>query len=90
MGASIGAPQLQGLARIVGHGERLGAEGGQVYGFHIACHTQPAPKVGRPHSRIGASTHPHRNAIAHRQRLRTANVIGMLVRDENGVEVFGQ
>ncbi len=89
---AVGAAQLQRLARIVRHGEGLDAE---VADLDVAC--RRAPSCSRP-SKIVRRRWPSQVPslihtgirVAARQRTRAADVVAVLVGDEDGVDVAGR
>ena len=88
VGRTVRAAQLQRFAGIVGHREGQRLEGAHVDAFHVVGDVQQSIKVRGSQGIVRALAHPYRNAKARGHRLRAANVVGMLVGDEDGVQIF--
>ena len=87
---AIGDDELHGLARVMRHRERMDLE--RADGEHVmAVETEHMVHLGEVsgdgHQR--AECRPHRNAMTGRESGHTADVIGMLVGDENRRQRIG-
>lgn len=88
LGRTIGACKLQRLTGIVRNGKRRDLQAAEVYGVSIPRDPQQAAEVGRSDGLMGAFAHPHRNPVAQCKPERTADVIPVLMGDENRIDVF--
>lgn len=87
LGRAVRAGQLKRFAGIVRHRERGDLQTTQGDVDAVPRHMEPAFEVGLADCLVRAAAHPDRNLVAARQRLRAADVVAVLVRDEDRVDV---
>ena len=85
---AVAAAQLQGFAGVVRHREGQGFKSAQVDRLAVVRQPQQAVEIGGAEGAVGAMAHPHRKALAQRQAAHAADVVGMLVRDEHGIDLL--
>lgn len=96
LGRAVRAGQLQRFARVVRNRKGRDLQIAEVDGLPVACGVEQAAEVGRTDAFVRAAAHPDGHSVAPRELVRASNVIAVLVRDEDGVDVaigearFGQ
>src|SRR3990167_8310071 len=84
---TVGACQLQRLARVMWNGKRHDLQVPQINGFTVARGVEQSIEVGRTHAFMSTSTHPDRHPVAPRKLTRSSNVVAVLVRDKESIDV---
>jgi hypothetical protein len=87
VGCAIGATQLQWFSRVMGHREGQRAQRAEVDRLHVMGHAQQSIQIWGAQCGVGSEAHPHGNAVPQGQIFGAADMVGMFVGDENGIDL---
>ena len=90
LAAAFLAGQLQRLSGIMRHSKGHDLQVSQMDDFRVLGNSEQALQVGRRNGFVSALAHPNRYAVPQGQRSGAANMVAVLVRDKNGVNVVGR